>query len=351
MTGLSFTCDWSASVPSGLSLSPDAGTITVDSRKANTTSVTVAAADNAAPGVYEIPIQLKSESSELQMTVNVWVAESGDLSVYFNNAGISDDDKPDGANYDLAGWSYSYQALKDAGIVPGTTIFHDGLSFKWPDVSPGERDNIVSAGQSIPLKGSGTKIGFIGSATHGPSSGKGKIYYVDGSVQEFELGFCDWTSGGGNSNEVVATLPYRNSPSGKDGLTTYVYYTSVPLDHPDKMVRSVTLPEADTIDKGRIHIFDIAIKYAAPKSGADLKTRITQLAEEGAINEKTVYALNVHLTAVNQFEKKNDSEKVVKHLQSFHHLLDYHGENGRLTEAAYRVLKADTDYLIRKWQP
>lgn len=54
---------------------------------------------------------------------------------------------------------------------------------------------------------------------------------------------------------------------------------------------------------------------------------------------------------MNQFEKKNDSEKVVKHLQSFHHLLDYHGENGRLTEAAYRVLKADTDYLIRKWQP
>ena len=82
-----------------------------------------------------------------------------------------------------------------------------------------------------------------------------------------------------------------------------------------------------------------------------MKKLVERFAEEGAItNQKAAHDLNVHLTAVNLFEEKEVAEKVVKHLQGFNHLLDHQKENEWLSKEAYLVLKADTDYLIRKWQ-
>ncbi|HET7580437.1 MAG TPA: GH92 family glycosyl hydrolase [Bacillales bacterium] len=256
--------DWSADVPSGLSLSPNSGSFAVEAGGTNTLKITAQASDNAQEDVYTVPIQLKVGSTKLsEMSVQIVVASPGNLVPFFNNTGISDDSDPGKANFDLVGWSYSYQAMKSAGLTPGGAVSHDGLTFTWPKAAPGEQDNIIANGQTILFDASGSKLGFLGSATNGPSEGTGTIKYTDGTEQEFQLGFSDWTLGGGSTsdpsfgNDIIASMPYRNSQSGQQSVGTYVFYTSVPLKD-GKTVKSVTLP--DSADQGNLHVFAMDIE-------------------------------------------------------------------------------------------
>lgn len=53
---------------------------------------------------------------------------------------------------------------------------------------------------------------------------------------------------------------------------------------------------------------------------------------------------------MNLYEDKELPEKVVKHMESFILLLDHQEENRVISEKAYSTLKAQVNYLIRKWQ-
>ena len=79
----------------------------------------------------------------------------------FNNTGISADADVTAADFDGTGTSYSEQALTSVGFGPGAVITHDRLTFTWPDVPAGQPDNVVAAGQTILLSGSGTTLGFL----------------------------------------------------------------------------------------------------------------------------------------------------------------------------------------------
>lgn len=256
--------NWTASAPKGLKLSPSSGEMKVNVSGSKTTGVTVKVPANAAEGTYTIPIQLHTGSGQLPTVyIQVVIAKPGQIFPYFNNAGISSDSNPGAANCDGLGWSYSAQALQKAGITPGGTITHDGMAFKWPDQPLGSPDNIISDGQTIPLDISGTKLGFLGSATNGPSVGTGTIQYADGTVQKFQLGFSDWTlnAGGANpeyGNEIIASMPYRNGGSGKQMIETDIFYVPVSLKS-GKTVKSVTLPDSSSINQGSIHIFAIGV--------------------------------------------------------------------------------------------
>ena len=139
-----------------------------------------------------------------------------------------------------------------------------GITYTWPDVPPGEPDNVTAGGQTIPVTApaGATKLGFLGSAynagTEG-SSGTATITYTDGSTSAAELGFSDWTLSAGNGtpgfgNVIVATTPYRNHTTGKDQVKTYVFAETLPLTG-GKTVRSVTLPAS--LSRGSIGIFAI----------------------------------------------------------------------------------------------
>lgn len=83
----------------------------------------------------------------------------------------------------------------------------------------------------------------------------------------------------------------------------------------------------------------------------DLQELVQKFQEEGEIeNAQTARALTTHLTAVEQYEKKKEAAKIVKHMKSFKLLLDHQNENQLISEKAYRVLVASTDELIKKWQ-
>jgi uncharacterized repeat protein (TIGR01451 family) len=185
------------------------------------------------------------------------------LPAAFDNTGISDDTATSDGNLDGGGFSYSAQALAAAGLIPGASVTHAGLTFTWPAGAAGTPDNVVASGQTIPVSAipgqqSGSTLGFLGTSDYGSSSGTGTITYTDGSTQTFTLSFADWWS---NSGDIVASLPYINTPSGRLTQKVSVYYAPVTLQA-GKTVRYVTLPQVSqgaSQGSPAMHIFALAI--------------------------------------------------------------------------------------------
>ncbi|GAA3436907.1 glycoside hydrolase family 3 C-terminal domain-containing protein [Kutzneria kofuensis] len=183
------------------------------------------------------------------------------LAAAFDNRAISDDATPADADFDGGGASYSTQALAAVGLTAGAVIKHDGVAFTWPDTKSGQVDNVVSGGQTIRLDGAPTKLGFVGSASYGLTSGVGTVTYDDGSTQQFTLSMADWygvtaQSGG----DVVASTAYIHKPlNSQPGFS--VYYSPVELQ-PGKTARYVTLPDlGDSAKQYRptMHLFAIGL--------------------------------------------------------------------------------------------
>jgi hypothetical protein len=175
--------------------------------------------------------------------------------------GISLDSDQAAANFDGGGYSYSATGLANAGLTPGATVNADGLSFTWPDVAAGTPDNVLAAGQIILMSGTAgqTTLGLLGSSSNGASQGTIAIFYTDGTSSSGTVSFNDWAGGPGNGDTAVATMPYRNSASGSQSISMYIYATTVPVD-PSKTVESVVLPNVNNSDSGTaMHIFALAL--------------------------------------------------------------------------------------------
>src|ERR1700686_2503459 len=167
----------------------------------------------------------------------------------FNNSATSNDTNTAQGNFDGVGNSYSAQTLQNAGLTPGKTLAFNGISFLWPNSAVGTLNNVLAEGQTIAVtaaKGA-TTLAFLGSAAFGPSMGTATITYTDGSTQTFTLAFSDWTLNGGgstplNGDQVVAPLPYRNTPGGMQlDQMPNVSFPSVALQA-GKTIQSVMLP-------------------------------------------------------------------------------------------------------------
>lgn len=278
-----------------------------------------------------IPIELVFPTSEL--------AES------FNNVGITDEDNPDSGNLD-GKMSFSAQSLAEKGFTPGAIVTHDGMAFEWPDVAAGDLDNV--AGQAAIRKDvKGDKLSFIGTAVGASSSdqkGTGSIIYSDGSVEEYTIKFANYYAGHNPSKNSVVAVDGRNRPSGPvNAEFKYQFlYDSVSLD-PDKEVAAVVLP-----DKSSLHVFSMSTTQL---SAADIKEQVESLQEREEIkDDDTVHALNLHLTAVEHYEKSKAKEKVIKHMRGFKKLLEHQKHEDLISEEAFNKLSTDADYLIEKWQ-
>jgi hypothetical protein len=194
------------------------------------------------------------------------------LTPYYDNPGISDDCARAG-DYDQEANSYSVQALAAAGLVPGKNVLWNGFVFQWPGVAAGLPDNVMSAGQTIPLSvpAGASTLGFLGSASNGPITENVVVTYQDGSQQSGPLCFDDWTLGGSNGGAaamtchgdgLVAATAYRNTALGQDRHLTNIFGAQIPLD-PTKTPVSITLPPSQagiSIGIGEIHLFAISAK-------------------------------------------------------------------------------------------
>jgi beta-glucosidase len=160
----------------------------------------------------------------------------------YNNTAISDDSNPTGANLDGGGASLSAQTLTAAGLSPGASVNHDGLTFTWPNVQPSQPDNVVAGGQTFAISGSGSTLGLLGTGDYGEASGPGMVTYTDGTTQQFTLDFTDWWSNTAPpGGDILATLPYIHNNGGNFNQHVSIYYEGIPLQS-GKTVKYVTLP-------------------------------------------------------------------------------------------------------------
>ncbi len=281
---------FSVALPDGWTASPVTPPVVTGVRSGQTAraswQVTVPASAN--PGQAPITVQAVYTAGQQRgvtySSVSVLRAYAT-LAGAFNNTGISDDSDFTAADFDGAGNSYSAQALTAAGLGPGAAVTHDGITFTWPDVPPGQPDNVVAQGQTILLSGSGTTLGFLGAGSPGDESGTGTVYYTDGSTSSFTITLDNYFDKPGTGNDIIATLPYINDSNpataggtgGKRNQTVYVFCTSAAITA-GKTVRAVTLPAGGTIPAagGRIagiHVFALGAgplsAQGVPLSGND----------------------------------------------------------------------------------
>ncbi|GAA0591617.1 hypothetical protein GCM10009001_04670 [Virgibacillus siamensis] len=103
--------------------------------------------------------------------------------------------------------------------------------------------------------------------------------------------------------------------------------------------------------EGTFILDNLRIKKFAVSNVSDLKTLVDQYDESGAFeSDDAVHALKLHLTAVERYEKVEDTGKVVKHLKGFKKLLNYQKEEGLITDKAHSSLISGTNKLIKEWQ-
>ncbi|MFD7813059.1 GH92 family glycosyl hydrolase [Streptomyces sp. NPDC059785] len=243
--------------PEGVTATPAEGTVSDGAQR-----ITLTAADDAEQGFYDVQVTVTSDGTSYEQPVALTVAAPGSLLAAYNNTGVSDDEGDhDEADYDGGGWSYSRQALADAGLTPGEQgTLSGGLTYTWPNSPAGRPDNATGVSQTIGLASPATKLSFLGSAVNGNQQTKATVTYTDGSTDAVDLSFTDWTVGGGGGtvqygNEVVAKAAYRNvAGADKDPVATYVFATT-PFEAPaGKSIKSVKLP-----DNGDLHVFTLAV--------------------------------------------------------------------------------------------
>ncbi|MFJ7967551.1 GH92 family glycosyl hydrolase [Streptomyces sp. NPDC096324] len=242
--------------PAGVTATPAEGTVTDGAQR-----IALTAATDAEQGFYDVKVTVTSGGTSYAQPVALTVAATGSLLAAYDNTGVSDDTGDHAeADYDGGGWSYSRQALADAGLIPGGRGTVDGLAFTWPKSPSGRPDNASGTSQTIELSEPAGRLSFIGSAVNGNQKTTATVTYTDGGTDSVDLSFTDWTVGGGGGtvqygNVTVAKAAYRNvAGADKDLVATYVFATK-PFTAPEgRTIRSVKLP-----DNADLHVFTLAV--------------------------------------------------------------------------------------------
>jgi glucoamylase len=191
------------------------------------------------------------------------------LAQAFDNVGITTASDASAGNYDGIGDSFSAAGLAEDALTPGGTLLHDGLAITWPDVPPGQPDNVVADGQTITMSGSGTTLGVVGASAYGTTSGTFTVAYSNGTSSSQAVSFGDWINqSAAAGTDTLATTAGWN-PGGS--IPVRLYYAAIPLT-PGLRVTSVTLPAVGPgVGKNvpSMHVFDLTIgSPAAEAAGA-----------------------------------------------------------------------------------
>ncbi|MBY7144675.1 hypothetical protein KFZ56_16775 [Virgibacillus sp. NKC19-3] len=81
---------------------------------------------------------------------------------------------------------------------------------------------------------------------------------------------------------------------------------------------------------------------------ANLQILVDRFEEDGEFaNDEAARSVNLHLTAISQFEEQDETEKVIKHLESLLELLDHQSENDLITAEAYNLIEPQADSYLK----
>jgi glucoamylase len=186
-------------------------------------------------------------------------ATAGSLQAAFDNVGITTAATASAGNFDGIGDSFAAAGLASDALAPGRPLLHDGLRIDWPDVPPGQPDNVVADGQRISVSGTGSVLGVVGASAYGPASGTFTIGYADGTSSTTTVTFADWVdTSAASGTDLLATTAGWN-PGGTTPVS--LFYAAIPLTAGAR-VTSVTLP---TVGAGvgrnvpSLHVFSLSI--------------------------------------------------------------------------------------------
>ncbi|ELP67192.1 GDSL-type esterase/lipase family protein [Streptomyces turgidiscabies] len=190
------------------------------------------------------------------------------LTRYFDNTAVSDDARPEAADFDGSGASVSAQDLKAAGWTGGAGLTVQGARLAWPCREPGEPDNVRAAGQAVRVRGEGEALAFLVAGTGGADvNGAGTVSYTDGTRSSYLLTAPDWRTGPLGAKAVA--LPHVNTPTGQLTEKARLYVVTVPIVRGHQL-SSVRLPYA-----ADLHVFALSVRpdtagwtgsWAAPTS-------------------------------------------------------------------------------------
>ncbi|HEY3873589.1 MAG TPA: NEW3 domain-containing protein [Actinocrinis sp.] len=254
----------SLQAPTGWKVSAPVALRTVPPGKSATATFTVTPPASVASGPAQLTAVASFNGAEPLVSGITVQIPFNSLAAAFDDVGISADDDTATANIDGSGYSLSATALAAAGATPGATVAFDGLTFTWPNAVPGAPDNVQSAGQEVPLTGTGTgtELGILDTATYGPASGTATVIYTDGSTQTFTLTVPDWYGTPAAGSNAVITTAYRNAPgNAQDHNDVNVYEQTIQLTA-GKQAAAIILPDVSqspTAGVPGLHVFALAL--------------------------------------------------------------------------------------------
>ncbi len=249
-----------------------AGTVAPGASTSATFTLTAPAAPTGGPVSLEAVAAYRIAGQQLQTRSPIIVqVPYPSLSAAYDNVGVTTRDATSAGNLDGQQDSYSASALAAAGLVVGKPIPGEpGLI--WPNVAPGQPDNVVASGQAVALTGSGSSLVIVGAGDFantpslpvpGSASGQGRIMYANGSEQSFTLSLADWyNNAAGPGQSLVARTAHWNQQGGAGTSPVSVYAASIPL-RPGQAVAAVVLPDVSSgvaANETAMHIFAMAIR-------------------------------------------------------------------------------------------
>ena len=144
--------------------------------------------------------------------------------------------------------SYSAEALAAQGVSAGSTVTAGDITLHLAAVAAGparQRDRRRPAGRRSTLPAGTQQLGFLGSATNGPSQGLTTLTYSDGTTARYWLGLQRLDAQRRSGQAVVRQhdrgdhdLPQLQPLLGRPRqVDTHMFYASLPVD-PTKTLRA-----------------------------------------------------------------------------------------------------------------
>lgn len=298
-------------------------------------------------GLQEVDVHWGSRSDFID-EVNL-LAEMLDMEAYF--APIYDMDP---AQPDQLRRQFGVAVLSKFPIVKGVNHEITRLSTQDPDPEPKPSPGFLEALIDV----NGTPVWFY--VTH-------LDYRSDPTVREMQVEDMQRVMSISNNTILVGDMNAR--PDAGELEPLFEKFTDAwaaagtgdgytfPADSPDRRIDYIlTSPEIDIQSAAVLpspasdHFLVTSTISLSPVSAAALHKLVERFHSEGAFAlDSVARSLKVHLTAVNRYEEKGITDKVIKHVESFTHLLEHHRDGEHISEKAFQALKVEADAMLKRY--
>lgn len=161
----------------------------------------------------------------------------------------------------------------------------------------------------------------------------------------------DWEDDLAELTELIEEATAISNTNGKYTTASYETLQTAIEVAKEAFVTVRTEDELEAAIDALEDAIDGLVKNKGEVSTATILTLIHDLEKRGAFKDaEVVKSLQLHLTAVAQFEKQEASAKVIKHMKGFQKLVEYQHDKKLISQEGYKALKESSKALIKKWE-